>query len=54
MNVDAQWLSAYILRMNAGGIGEPVVGMDDVELLGALTVNQVDYLIEEEEEEDSE
>ena len=33
MNVDAQWLTAHLLGMDAGRVGEPVVCVDDVEFL---------------------
>ena len=33
MHVDDEWLSANIFGMNAGGVGQPVVSVDDVILL---------------------
>ena len=35
MHMDAQWLSTHLLGIDSGRIGKPVVGMDDIEVLGA-------------------
>ncbi len=51
MDMDAERFAAHILRVDACRVGEPVVGVDDVELFGAChdTCNDrivVDFLVQ--------
>ena len=51
MHVDAHRFAAHLLGVDAGGIGEPVVGVDDVEVEGACHLScddgvVVDFLVQ--------
>src|SRR5574344_6351 len=51
MHMDAQRFAAHLLGMNTSGIGKPVVGVNDVKLLGACHLSGnyrviVDFLVQ--------